>query len=61
MKLLKCKLCGEECDLIGNEHQIERKIKCYQCNYNAASNDTNTGDKNNSEVIIMRRRPLSVD
>ncbi len=52
MKLLKCKICAGEVDLIGNDRTIERKVKCQKCGF------TNANDKpQGPEVIIMSRRP----
>lgn len=55
MKLLKCKLCNGEMDIVGNERSINKKVKCRQCGY---SNENET-DRKGPEVVIIRKRPLS--
>jgi uncharacterized Zn finger protein len=52
MKLLKCKLCSGEMDIVGNERAINRKVKCRQCGYN---NESETNYKG-PEVVILRKR-----
>lgn len=51
MKLLRCKLCHGEMDVIGNERATHKKVKCRQCGY---SNETI--DKL-PEVVVLRKRP----
>ncbi|CAB4196984.1 hypothetical protein UFOVP1290_504 [uncultured Caudovirales phage] len=52
MKLLKCKLCSGEVDIIGTEHSVNKKIKCTKCGYsNTESN------KVEPEILIIRRKP----
>lgn len=52
MKLLKCKNCRGEVDIVNNERAINKKIKCRQCGF------TNVGEleQNGPEVIIIRKR-----
>jgi hypothetical protein len=50
MKLLRCKLCRGEMDVIGGEHAINKKVRCRECGYN------NLDAKKEPEVIVMRRR-----
>lgn len=56
MKLLKCKLCRGEMDIVGSERAINKKVKCRQCGF------SNDGQSNSiykgTEVVIMRKRPL---
>jgi hypothetical protein len=56
MKLLKCKLCRGEMDIIGNERAINKKVKCRSCGFNN-DNQSSTTYKG-TEVVIMRKRPL---
>jgi len=49
MKLLKCKICKGDVDLIGNGHAINRKVKCDKCN--------NTERHSKSpEVFVIRKK-----
>jgi hypothetical protein len=57
MKLLKCKLCLGEVDLVGNERSVERKVKCQKCGFTNANVEKAAGP----EVIIMNRRPKRED
>jgi len=50
MKILKCKLCSGEVDIVGNDRSIIKKTKCNKCGH---TNDTTHKEP---EVIIMRRR-----
>lgn len=57
MKLLKCKICNGEMDLIGNERSIERKVRCHKCGF------TNVNDKlaeSFPEVITINRKRHSL-
>jgi hypothetical protein len=52
MKLLKCKICLGEVDLVGDPHTMERKVKCRKCGF--------SNDKEKTpivEVITINRRP----
>lgn len=51
MKLLKCKLCQGEVDIIGGEHAVNKKIKCTKCGFTNES-----VQPKGPEVIIMRRK-----
>lgn len=55
MKLLKCKVCGGEVDIIDNDRAINKKIKCLECGF------TNVGDAfaKKPEVVILKRRAPS--
>jgi hypothetical protein len=52
MKLLKCKLCNGEVDIIGNHRAICKKIKCRKCHY------TNAHEKEKiiTEVVILKKK-----
>jgi len=52
MKLLKCKLCLGEVDIIGNERSNKKTTKCRKCGF---TNDTET--PKGPEVVIIRKRP----
>jgi hypothetical protein len=52
MKLLKCKICNGEMDIVGNEHAINKKVKCRQCSF---SNE-NEHERKSPEVVILRKR-----
>lgn len=51
MKLLKCKLCSGEVDIVGTEHSVNKKIKCTKCGY--SNIDSN---KIEPEIVIIRRK-----
>lgn len=52
MKLLKCKICMGEVDIIGNERAVSKRIKCRKCGY------TNEAAENKGpEVMFVRKRP----
>ena len=50
MKLLRCKLCHGEMDIIGNSRAVFKKVKCMKCGY------TNAAEKPTPEVLIIRKR-----
>lgn len=52
MKLLRCKLCHGEMDIVGGERAVHKKVKCRECGY---SNEDKQ-DQKEPEVIIVRRR-----
>ena len=52
MKLLKCKICRGECDIIGNDRSVNRKVKCRKCN------NTTEPEHKGPEVVIIRKRPV---
>lgn len=56
MKLLKCKLCAGEMDIVGNERSINKKVKCRQCGY-SNENENDYGRKGPEVVIIRKRTP----
>jgi uncharacterized Zn finger protein len=55
MKLLKCKLCSGEMEIVGNERAINKKVKCLKCGY------TNVGEpeRKGPEVLVIRKRTQS--
>lgn len=55
MKLLRCKLCCGEVDIIGNERIIQKKIKCRKCGF------TNDEQKLVTEVIVIKKRNKNID
>lgn len=50
MKLLKCKLCMGEMDIVGNERAVNKKVKCRKCGF------TNETDNKGPEVVVIRKR-----
>jgi len=52
MKLLRCKFCRGEMDVVGAERAINKKVKCRQCGY---SNE-NDQERKSPEVVIIRKR-----
>lgn len=53
MKLLKCKLCSGEVEIVGNERSVNKKIKCLKCGYTNA----NDQKRKEPEVVFIKRRP----
>jgi ribosomal protein S27E len=51
MKILKCKVCDSEVDVIGNDSSVKRKIKCSRC-------DKDIVETTGPEIIIVRKRPV---
>lgn len=51
MKLLKCKICDGEMDIVGNERAINKKVKCQQCGFNNLD-----AVKKEPEVFVVRKR-----
>lgn len=54
MKLLKCKLCYGEVDIIGNQYAINKKIKCRNCGFN----NLEESEKKEPEVMVIRKRAV---
>jgi hypothetical protein len=51
VKILKCKLCDGEVDIIANHRSVSKKIKCRKCKF------TNLNDKpSEPEVVIIRKK-----
>jgi hypothetical protein len=51
MKLLKCKLCRGECEIIGGFSAISKIIKCTKCGYSNANEEVKT-----PEVFVIRKK-----
>jgi hypothetical protein len=51
MKILRCKLCRGEVDIISGELAINKKIKCRNCEY---SNEPDPIKQ--TEVIVIRKK-----
>lgn len=51
MKLLRCKICDGEMEIIGGFHSVFKKVKCKQCNF---SNE-NEFNKKSPEIIIIKK------
>lgn len=51
MKLLRCKLCSGEMDIVSGERSIYKKVKCRSCGY---SNEQEP--RKGPEVVIIRKR-----
>lgn len=52
MKLLRCKNCRGEVDIVGGERAIHKKIKCRQCGYNNLDEQEVRGP----EVFVIKKR-----
>lgn len=52
MKLLRCKFCRGEIDIVGNEYAINKKVKCNKCGFT----NIDVPDKKEPEVMIIRKR-----
>lgn len=50
MKILICKLCSGECEIVGNEFKVSKKIKCLKCGF------TNLETVKEPEIFIIRKR-----
>jgi DNA-directed RNA polymerase subunit RPC12/RpoP len=53
MKLLKCKICSGEVDIVDNDRSINRKTKCHKCGHSSAG----TTESKAPEVFVIRKRP----
>ena len=53
MKLLKCKSCGGEVDIVGDQFLINKKIKCRDCGF------SNCEEKKEPEIIVIRKRAVN--
>ena len=53
MKLLRCKLCRGEVDIINNDRSINKKVKCRQCGF---GNEYDSYAKS-PEIVVIRKRP----
>jgi len=52
MKLLRCKICSGEVDVLNNDRSVNRKVKCRKCNH------TTEHEHKGPEVVIIRKRPV---
>lgn len=50
MKLLRCKLCSGEVEIIGGEHSVNKKIRCTECQY---SNQTESKEP---EIFYIKKK-----
>lgn len=53
MIFLVCKVCSGECDIIGNDRFIKKKIKCTKCGF---TNANHIIDRKQPEVVVIRKR-----
>ncbi len=53
MKILKCKLCSGELDIIGTTNLVNKKVKCRNCNF---TNEIE--DRKEPEVIVYKKRNI---
>ena len=54
MKLLKCKLCSGEMEVLGNDRAVNKKVKCLKCGYTNA----NEPDRKGPEVVVIKKRSV---
>jgi len=54
MKLLRCKLCAGEMDIVSGERAVQKKVKCRKCGY---SNENEQDRTKGPEVVVIRKRP----
>lgn len=52
MKLLRCKFCRGEMDIVGGERSVNKKVRCRQCGYN----NENEPERKMPEVVVIRKR-----
>jgi len=52
MKLLKCRVCSGEMEIVSNERAINKKVKCLKCGYTNA----NEPARKVPEVVILKKR-----
>lgn len=55
MKLLKCKVCGGEVEIINNDRSINKKIKCLDCGFN----NLDEQPSKKTEVVILKKRSVA--
>lgn len=51
MKLLRCKLCHGEMDVMGNDRSINKKVKCRKCKFSNFDDSVKV-----PEVVIIKRK-----
>lgn len=54
MKLLVCKFCSGEVDIIEQDHSINKKIKCRDCGLSNVNQD-----KKEPEIFVKKRTTYS--
>lgn len=52
MKLLRCKMCRGELDVVSNERGVNKKVKCRQCGFN----NMDEPEKKGPEIVVIKRR-----
>lgn len=55
MKLLKCKVCGGEVEIIDNDRSINKKIKCLDCGFNNLDGPL----VKKPEIVVLRKRQIT--
>lgn len=53
MKLLKCRVCDGEMEIVGNERAINKKVKCLKCGFTNA----NEAVRKEPEIVVLKKRP----
>lgn len=53
MKLLRCKVCKSEVEIVGNKNSICKKIQCTKCNF---TNLDVVEEK--KPIVILKKRQL---
>ena len=56
MKLLRCKICRGELEILGSERAINKKVRCLNCGFSNVEEP-----KKEPEVMIIRKRPVLPD
>lgn len=56
MKILKCKLCSGEIDILYSDHPVLKKVKCLNCGYSNAKDVGSSPLKSKPEVEIIVAR-----
>lgn len=54
MKLLKCRVCSGDMEIVGNERAINKKVKCLKCGFTNA----NEQGRKEPEVVVLKKRPV---
>jgi len=57
MKLLRCKLCSGEIDIINNNRAINKKVKCRKCGF---SNLKEKEAEKPTEVVVIKLKGKDV-
>lgn len=53
MKLLKCKMCNGEVDIVGGEYSVNKKVKCKKCKFSNLNENINNISP---EIVIIKKR-----